>query len=415
MPLSEPTLTSGLPAVSRLVSLGAVLALTACGAGFGLQKIDESLLITDSGSLNVGGDDGGGDNGGDTDTGLTGSGSGGSGSSGSGSSGSGSSGSGSSGSGSSGSGDSGSGSSGSGDSGSGSSGSGSSGSGSSGSGSSGSGSSGSGSSGSGSSGSGGPTDADGDGYDSTTDCNDSDASVHPGATEICDSRDNDCDGLIDADDSSLSGGSTGYRDADGDGYGNSSLTATICSEGSGYVFTPGDCDDTYSSVNPGAAEVCDDGLDNDCSGVVDDSPSCAMSMYGGFVLLYGYSQYTAGSYNCGLLWNVTGTEDTSVCPTCDFAFDVSAVYDSTAGFNDGSCSGMTSFTATWAYDSNYYGSTPYFLEYYGGSWYPVTSNVNYDASTGYWAWGAGVLDYPYSYWFSTYYYTYYQYMVAYTY
>jgi len=45
------------------------------------------------------------------------------------------------------------------------------------------------------------TDADGDGYCSEasggSDCNDSNPNVHPGASEICDDLDNDCDGLVD--------------------------------------------------------------------------------------------------------------------------------------------------------------------------------------------------------------------------
>jgi hypothetical protein len=41
------------------------------------------------------------------------------------------------------------------------------------------------------------TDNDGDGYDSTVDCDDNNAAVNPGATEVCDGIDNDCDGQID--------------------------------------------------------------------------------------------------------------------------------------------------------------------------------------------------------------------------
>ncbi|MDP6931563.1 MAG: putative metal-binding motif-containing protein, partial [Myxococcota bacterium] len=42
-------------------------------------------------------------------------------------------------------------------------------------------------------------DADGDGYGSTEDCDDSDAAVHPGAAELCDGIDNDCDDQVDED------------------------------------------------------------------------------------------------------------------------------------------------------------------------------------------------------------------------
>lgn len=62
---------------------------------------------------------------------------------------------------------------------------------------------------------------------------------------------------------------TWYRDADGDGYGDSGDTQQACSAPAGYVATSGDCDDTDNSIYPGASEVCD-GVDNDCDTSVDE-------------------------------------------------------------------------------------------------------------------------------------------------
>ena len=112
------------------------------------------------------------------------------------------------------------------------------------------------------------TDVDGDGYNSVadggTDCDDSDATVYVGAPELCDSQDNDCDGVVDEGVTT-----TYYADSDGDGYGDLSTTSADCSAPTGYVAGSTDCDDTDSSVYPGAAETCNS-IDDDCDGTVDD-------------------------------------------------------------------------------------------------------------------------------------------------
>ncbi|MFN7143638.1 MAG: MopE-related protein, partial [Myxococcota bacterium] len=115
------------------------------------------------------------------------------------------------------------------------------------------------------------TDADSDGYgtsvkqcaceasgvfraDEAGDCNDGSASVRPGATETCNSADDDCDGSTDE------GLPLYYADADGDSYGAGTGT---CSS-SGRVANDDDCDDASAYVYPGAAELCD-GEPNDCT------------------------------------------------------------------------------------------------------------------------------------------------------
>jgi hypothetical protein len=109
-------------------------------------------------------------------------------------------------------------------------------------------------------------DADGDGFTSCRDCDDTDATLNPAATEVCDGVDNNCDGHADDDavDRPL-----WYADRDRDGFGDADAQMFSCDAGTA-VANADDCDDARADVNPTATEICGGG-DEDCDGLVDDA------------------------------------------------------------------------------------------------------------------------------------------------
>ena len=109
-------------------------------------------------------------------------------------------------------------------------------------------------------------DEDGDGVNAGVDCDDNDPAVHPFADELCDGFDNDCDDLIDPDDSVDA--PTWYADFDDDGYGNADLTHVSCAAPPGFIGDDAtDCDDLDPDVHPGADESdCTDPTDFNCDG-----------------------------------------------------------------------------------------------------------------------------------------------------
>ncbi len=109
-------------------------------------------------------------------------------------------------------------------------------------------------------------DGDGDGYPLQDDCDDGDAAVHPGAEEVCDGIDNDCDGQSDE---GLGKLRRWYADSDDDGYGDALIWEEDCEQPSGYVSDASDCDDGDAAVHPGAEETWYDGVDADCDGASD--------------------------------------------------------------------------------------------------------------------------------------------------
>ena len=105
-------------------------------------------------------------------------------------------------------------------------------------------------------------DYDGDGYcdryDGGEDCNDNRADIHPGAAEVCNGLDDDCDGLVDEDCPCESG----QVQPCGNDRGVCTLGQQTCEDGHWGPCTGG--------RDPDPSETCDDRLDNDCDGTVDE-------------------------------------------------------------------------------------------------------------------------------------------------
>jgi hypothetical protein len=107
------------------------------------------------------------------------------------------------------------------------------------------------------------SDADDDGYDADADCDDGDPGVNPGAEELCNDVDDDCD--TDVDEGVLL---TSYVDSDGDGTGDPDTAGEGCDVPKGHVLVGGDCDDGDPLRSPNIAEACNE-IDDDCDGMVD--------------------------------------------------------------------------------------------------------------------------------------------------
>ncbi len=111
-------------------------------------------------------------------------------------------------------------------------------------------------------------DADGDGFNETVDCDDSNAAINPGETESCNGVDDNCNTTIDEGLVFLNY----YTDADADGYGDASATAVnACQAPAGLVLGNTDCNDANANINPGAAEVCNNNTDDNCNGNGDET------------------------------------------------------------------------------------------------------------------------------------------------
>ncbi|PLX93588.1 MAG: hypothetical protein C0619_04260 [Desulfuromonas sp.] len=136
-------------------------------------------------------------------------------------------------------------------------------------------------------------DADGDGFNSDVDCDDGDPAINPGATDIaCDGIDQDCSGSDTLDATCLDSDNDGFSDAIDCAPQDATINPSaeeICGDGidqdcsggdlacpadpndidddaDGYTENQGDCDDNDAALNPGAEDICGDGIDQDCDG-----------------------------------------------------------------------------------------------------------------------------------------------------
>lgn len=105
------------------------------------------------------------------------------------------------------------------------------------------------------------------------DCDDADPEVNPGRLEWCTGKDDNCDGVVDAD---AQDAVDWYPDTDGDGFGDrDAAPRSGCTPGLGETADATDCDDGDAAVNPAATEVCN-GWDDDCS---DQTPETGLAMF----------------------------------------------------------------------------------------------------------------------------------------
>ncbi|MBI2485031.1 putative metal-binding motif-containing protein [Candidatus Uhrbacteria bacterium] len=122
-------------------------------------------------------------------------------------------------------------------------------------------------------------DDDGDGYLSAIscatgdDCDDTNSAIHPGASESCNGVDQNCNGMGDEP------YTTYYFDGDGDGFAaNGAASQSLCAPAGSYsALVTGDCADGSANTYPGAYELCDGTVDNDCDGLLDYSEGCNLA------------------------------------------------------------------------------------------------------------------------------------------
>jgi hypothetical protein len=168
------------------------------------------------------------------------------------------------------------------------------------------------------------------------DCNDQSSSKYPGAAEVCNGADDDCDGVIDP--VSAGGCTLVYPDGDGDGYGvNAGSTCVCVVPATGFALVSGDCNDSASAAHPGGAEICD-GLDNNCNGLTDEAGTQGCTTFYLDNDGDGFGQINQSQCLCV----ATGAYSASKAGDCnDQAVSIGPAVSETCDGIDNNCNGQT--------------------------------------------------------------------------